>query len=98
MFWRVRQAVLCVIFLNAVNSILLARGDRDRRYGGGRLLTQLLSADGVRPDLLDGALVRPGRIDWMIYVGVPDQESRRRLLTIGLADGIWHDDVNLCDR
>jgi SpoVK/Ycf46/Vps4 family AAA+-type ATPase len=37
-----------------------------------------------RPDLLDGALMRPGRIDRMIYVGVPDASSRERILRIGL--------------
>ncbi len=37
-----------------------------------------------RPDLLDGALMRPGRIDRMIYVGVPDMPSRLRILEIGL--------------
>ena len=37
-----------------------------------------------RPDLLDGALMRPGRIDRMIYVGVPDEKSRKNILEIGL--------------
>eukprot|EP00536_Pseudo-nitzschia_multiseries_P001250 jgi/Psemu1/234429/estExt_Genewise1.C_150134 len=37
-----------------------------------------------RPDLLDGALMRPGRIDRMIYVGVPDKKSREKILEIGL--------------
>ena len=37
-----------------------------------------------RPDLLDGALMRPGRIDRMIYVGVPDERSRENILKIGL--------------
>jgi len=37
-----------------------------------------------RPDLLDSALTRPGRIDRKIYVGVPDFESRKSILKIGL--------------
>jgi SpoVK/Ycf46/Vps4 family AAA+-type ATPase len=37
-----------------------------------------------RPDLLDSALMRPGRIDRMIYVGVPDTASRLKILEIGL--------------
>jgi SpoVK/Ycf46/Vps4 family AAA+-type ATPase len=46
-----------------------------------------------RPDLLDSALMRPGRIDRMIYVGIPDVTSRCRILQISLqakscADGI----------
>jgi SpoVK/Ycf46/Vps4 family AAA+-type ATPase len=37
-----------------------------------------------RPDLLDTALTRPGRMDRMIYVGPPDQASRERIFTLGL--------------
>jgi len=37
-----------------------------------------------RPDLLDSALTRPGRIDRMIYVGLPDEESRQSILRIGI--------------
>ena len=37
-----------------------------------------------RPDLLDPALTRPGRMDRMIYVGPPDLESRERIFDIGL--------------
>lgn len=39
-----------------------------------------------RPDLLDSALTRPGRIDRMIYVGVPDAESRAQIFKISLND------------
>lgn len=48
-----------------------------------------------RPDLLDSALMRPGRIDRMIHVGVPDQESRRRILEIGLKDKACEADVDV---
>jgi SpoVK/Ycf46/Vps4 family AAA+-type ATPase len=37
-----------------------------------------------RPDLLDSALMRPGRIDRKIYVGVPDKQSRYQIFKIGL--------------
>lgn len=37
-----------------------------------------------RPDLLDNALTRPGRIDRMIYVGLPDQESREAIFKLQL--------------
>ena len=46
-----------------------------------------------RPDLLDGALMRPGRIDRMIYVGVPDERSRERILKIGLKGKSCADDI-----
>jgi transitional endoplasmic reticulum ATPase len=48
-----------------------------------------------RPDLLDGALMRPGRIDRMIYVGVPDQESRRRILELGMQGKACSDDLDV---
>ena len=48
-----------------------------------------------RPDLLDNALVRPGRIDRMIYVGLPDEESRKRILDIGLKGKACADDIDV---
>ena len=48
-----------------------------------------------RPDLLDGALMRPGRIDRMIYVGIPDESSRKRILEIGLNGKSCSDDVDV---
>lgn len=47
-----------------------------------------------RPDLLDSALMRPGRIDRMIYVGVPDESSRERILRIGLRGKSCADDID----
>ena len=48
-----------------------------------------------RPDLLDPALTRPGRIDRMIYVGIPDQESRESILRLGLANKRCDVDVDV---
>ena len=48
-----------------------------------------------RPDLLDHALTRPGRIDRMIYVGVPDSESRARILELSLRDKSCGDDIDV---
>jgi transitional endoplasmic reticulum ATPase len=48
-----------------------------------------------RPDILDSALMRPGRIDRMIYVGVPDLDSRRDIFAITLRDKRVGDDVDL---
>jgi SpoVK/Ycf46/Vps4 family AAA+-type ATPase len=48
-----------------------------------------------RPDLLDPALTRPGRIDQMIYVGVPDIESRVKIFEIGLEGRACCDDIDI---
>eukprot|EP00978_Attheya_sp_CCMP212_P005191 scaffold11552_cov50-Attheya_sp.AAC.2 len=48
-----------------------------------------------RPDLLDSALTRPGRIDRMIYVGLPDRDSRESILKIGLKGKACEDDVDV---
>jgi SpoVK/Ycf46/Vps4 family AAA+-type ATPase len=48
-----------------------------------------------RPDLLDSALMRPGRIDRMIYVGVPDEESRFGILQISLQGKACADDIDV---
>jgi SpoVK/Ycf46/Vps4 family AAA+-type ATPase len=48
-----------------------------------------------RPDLLDNALTRPGRIDRMIYVGVPDSASRARILELSLREKSCGNDLNI---
>ena len=48
-----------------------------------------------RPDLLDNALTRPGRIDRMIYVGLPDEASRARIFEIGLKEKACSSDIQV---
>jgi transitional endoplasmic reticulum ATPase len=48
-----------------------------------------------RPTLIDPALLRPGRFDELVYVTIPDQEGRRRILGIHTADMPLGDDVDL---
>ncbi|KAH8402907.1 hypothetical protein KR222_000026 [Zaprionus bogoriensis] len=74
-----------------------------------RVLTQLLTElDGVealhnvtivaatnRPDMIDKALLRPGRIDRVCYVGLPEPEARREILQIKLRAMPLADDVNV---
>jgi len=48
-----------------------------------------------RPDVLDAALTRPGRMDKMIYVGLPDERGREGIFKIGLSGKDCHDDVDI---
>jgi SpoVK/Ycf46/Vps4 family AAA+-type ATPase len=92
LFRVARQASPCVIFFDEIDALAANRNSED---GGvsGRVLTQLLTEmDGVnsmtqvivvaatnRPHVLDAALLRPGRLDRLIYVGLPDLEARRSI-------------------
>ncbi|XP_029673347.1 ATPase family protein 2 homolog [Formica exsecta] len=76
-----------------------------------RVLAQLLTElDGVitlgsvtlvaatnRPDKIDKALLRPGRLDRIIYVGLPDEETRREIFNIKLRNMPIADEVNIAD-
>jgi SpoVK/Ycf46/Vps4 family AAA+-type ATPase len=59
-------------------------GIQQSKDSSGREVRVVIVCATNRPDLLDGALMRPGRIDRMIYVGVPDERSRENILKIGL--------------
>jgi len=64
--------------------------------GSGRVAGRVVIVCATnRPDLLDGALMRPGRIDRMIHVGVPDQASRKSILEIGLKGKAFSEDVDI---
>jgi len=102
LFRRARMASPCIIFFDEVDAIASKRGSGDASSGGERILSQLLTElDGIgsrnsgkvvvvaatnRPDLLDHALTRPGRIDRKIFVGLPDTQSRECIFKLGLKD------------
>ena len=91
-FKTARRMAPCVVFFDEIDSLAPSRG-RTGDSGGvmDRIVSQLLSElDGMhdntdvfiiaatnRPDLLDPALLRPGRFDKLIYVGVPEQQEER---------------------
>jgi len=96
-FRRARASAPCVVFFDEVDALA---GRRDDAAAGveARVLSQLLlELDGVqarghvvvlcatnRPDLLDPALLRPGRLDRLVYVPPPDAEARRAILRLHL--------------
>ncbi len=94
-FKRAKQMAPSIIFFDEIDSIAPRRGSEDSE-SWERVVAQLLtSLDGVeqlthvlvmaatnRADMIDPALLRPGRIDRMIYVGKPDREGRLNILKV----------------
>lgn len=99
-FRRARAAAPSIIFFDEVDSLAPARSDNGSQTDrvAHRVLSQLLvEMDGIsslkqvtilcatnRPDLIDRALLRPGRIDRILYVAPPDLEACREILKIEL--------------
>ncbi|CAD6209506.1 unnamed protein product [Miscanthus lutarioriparius] len=94
-FDKARQSAPCVLFFDELDSIATQRGSHVGDAGGAvdRVLNQLLTEmDGMsakktvfiigatnRPDIIDPALLRPGRLDQLIYIPLPDEASRHQI-------------------
>ena len=110
-FEKARQAAPCVLFFDELDSIAQQRGGSSGDGGGAadRVMNQLLTEmDGVgakknvfivgatnRPDIIDTALMRPGRLDQLIYIPMPDYESRLGILRATLRKSPVSKDVDL---
>jgi transitional endoplasmic reticulum ATPase len=109
-FKKARQSAPCVIFFDEIDAIAPARGSRIGDSGvTDRMVNQLLTEmDGIQPlknivvigatnrvDILDPALLRPGRFDLIIYIPPPDLESRYQILKIHTRKMPLDNDVNL---
>lgn len=93
-FQRARDAKPCVIFFDEIDSVAPKRGNQSDSGGVmDRIVSQLLAeldgmssgGDGIfvigatnRPDLLDEALLRPGRFDKLLYLGIPDTNQKQQ--------------------
>jgi AAA family ATPase, CDC48 subfamily len=95
-FRRAREVAPAVVFFDEIDSIAPVRGQSFDSGVTDRIVNQLLTEmDGIvplsnvvvlaatnRPDMLDPALLRPGRFDRVIYVPPPDKEARKQILKI----------------
>ena len=113
LFDKARQASPCVIFFDEMDSIAKARGSGGggASEAGDRVINQILTEiDGVgarksvfvigatnRPDILDPAIMRPGRLDQLIYIPLPDYESRLSIFQANLRKSPLADDVDLAN-
>jgi transitional endoplasmic reticulum ATPase len=112
LFARARQVAPTVIFIDELDSLVPARGGGlgEPQVTERVVNTILAEMDGLeelgsvvvigatnRPNLIDPALLRPGRFDELIYVSVPDREGRRHILGIHTKAMPLADDVDLDD-
>jgi transitional endoplasmic reticulum ATPase len=109
-FSKARENAPTVVFFDEIDSIAGERGQRMGDSGvGERVVSQLLTElDGVedlddvviiaatnRPDLIDSALLRPGRLDRHVHVPVPDEEARKAIFEVHTKNKPLADDVDL---
>ena len=109
-FRKARQAAPCIIFFDEIDAIAPARGgDFGTSHVTERVISQILTElDGLevltnvvviaatnRPDIIDTALLRPGRFDRLLYVPPPDYESRKQIIHIHTKKKPLADDTNI---
>jgi transitional endoplasmic reticulum ATPase len=108
-FRRARQASPCVVFFDEIDSIAPTRGMGGDSMVTERVVSQLLTElDGIqtlsgvvvlaatnRSDMIDPALLRPGRFDKIVFVPMPDKQARLRILEIHSKDKPLDPDLDL---
>jgi len=111
LFDKARQASPCVLFFDELDSIARSRGSSlgDAGGAGDRVINQILTEmDGIgakknvfiigatnRPDIIDPAVLRPGRLDQLIYIPLPDVPSRLAIFKANLRKTPVAEDVDL---
>lgn len=111
-FQRARNSAPCVIFFDEFDALCPKRSDTGDGNATQRVVNQLLTEmDGIqerkgvflmaasnRPDIIDPAILRPGRLDKIIFVGLPGKDDRTDILRALTKNGTkpdLADDVNL---
>ncbi|CAJ0963495.1 unnamed protein product, partial [Mesorhabditis belari] len=110
-FDKARAAAPCVLFFDELDSVAKARGGSVGDGGGAadRVINQILTEmDGMnskknvfiigatnRPDIIDSAVLRPGRLDQLIYIPLPDEASRVQIFKANLRKTPVSQDIDL---
>ncbi len=98
MFRKAKQVAPCILFFDEIDALAPRRGMGADTHVTERVVSQLLTElDGIeelkdvfviaatnRPDMIDPALLRPGRIERHIYIPPPDKEGRKEIFKIHL--------------
>lgn len=108
LFDKARAASPCILFFDEMDSLARARGSGGgSSETSDRVINQLLSEiDGIgsgktlfiigatnRPDILDPGIMRPGRLDQLIYIPLPDRESRVSIFKANLRKSPIAEDI-----
>jgi ATP-dependent 26S proteasome regulatory subunit len=105
LFDRAREAAPVVIFFDELDAIGGVRTETGGSQAPARVVSQLLTElDGLtpradvvvlgatnRPDMIDPALLRPGRFDRQVEVPIPDAAARAEIIAIHMRDGSFED-------
>ncbi len=109
-FKKAKQASPCIIFFDEIDAIAPMRGSGvgEPRVVERMVNTILSEMDGLeelrgvvvigatnRPDLIDAALLRPGRFDEVVLVSPPDEKARLDILRVHVKNMALDDDVNI---
>ncbi len=111
MFKQAKQTAPCLIFIDEIDAVGRQRGTGlggghdEREQTLNQLLTEMdgfganegiiIIAATNRPDVLDPALLRPGRFDRQVTVSLPDQKERLAILKVHAKNKVFGNDVNL---
>ncbi len=108
-FRKARQAAPTIIFFDEIDALAPTRGTSSDSHTSERVISQMLTElDGLeslhdvvviaatnRPDIIDPALLRPGRFDRRITIGLPDIETRSEILKVHTREKPLADDIDL---
>jgi transitional endoplasmic reticulum ATPase len=108
-FERARQVAPCIVFFDEIDALAGRRGEDHGAKVTERVLNQILAEmDGLedlndvlvvgatnRPDMLDTALLRPGRFDRILLVNAPTEEGRLSILEVHTKNSTLNKDISL---
>lgn len=109
LFQKARKAAPCIVFVDEIDAVAKKRGTVLHSGAGEQTLNQILvEMDGLeerenviilaatnRPDVLDPAILRPGRFDRSVYVPMPDYKERKAILEVHAKNKKFEEDADL---
>jgi transitional endoplasmic reticulum ATPase len=109
-FKKAKQAAPCIVFFDEIDAVVPTRGGNSGdSHVTERIISQILTElDGLealhgvivigatnRPDIIDPALLRPGRFDRLVHIPIPDKDARKEIFKIHTRDKPLAKDVKI---